>query len=120
MLYLILALAILALTDMQVDHILKIVELFFAAMSEGVKAVWLALGPALIGYLAYRQAMNRKALDANTAVSKQAFDTANGHNEKIVAAVELSEKVLTAMDKTQKVEVMNSQNHPVPVQPSKP
>lgn len=49
------------------------------------------------------QKANKKALtdkiDQNTELSNAAFSVANGHNEKIKASVELSEKVLEALKK---------------------
>jgi ribosomal 50S subunit-recycling heat shock protein len=40
---------------------------------------------------------------------------ANGHNEKISKAVEISEQVLTKIgNEPQKVEVVNTPQHPVP------
>lgn len=81
-------------------HIGQLIELFgdtLTAIKEGFKAVWAALAPFMIGYLAYRQAMNKRALseeiDKNTAISNEAFTVANGHNAKIV---QLNERVVVA------------------------
>jgi hypothetical protein len=108
-------LAVAALTELQVDQIIRIFEGSLHTMGEGVKTVWNLLSPALLAYLAYKQALNRKALDANTEVSKKAFEVANGHNEKISKAVEISEQVLTKIgNEPQKVGVVNTPQHPVP------
>lgn len=106
---------LLALTDAQVDTVLKMIEHGLQAIQEGVKAVWILLSSALLAYLAYRQAVNRKALDQNTEVSKEAFKVANSHNEKIS---KLSEQVVEVASKAipQQVEVVNTQDHPVPVE----
>ena len=88
-------LMIVALSDLHIDQMLKIFESLIALTSEAVKAVWIALAPFLLAYLAYRQSQNRKALDANTQVSEKAFEVANGHNEKIVQLTETVKDVVT-------------------------
>ncbi len=99
--------AVVALTDLQVDQVIRIIEASLHTFAEGVKAVWVALSPIGIGYLMWRQAMNRKALDANTEVSKTAFEVANGHNEKIA---NLTEQLASV---PQKVEVVSTSESPV-------
>lgn len=120
--------AVMGLTDLQFDQILKMTDLGFRALGEAMKAVWITLTPALLGYLAYRQAMNRKALDANTEVSAKAFDAANDHNEKIAKAVKISEEVLTRIDAepkkvlvvgTVESHIVNEKADPVPTTNSK-
>lgn len=83
---------LLALTDSQFDKVLAMVERGFMAIETAVKTLWVTLSPLLLGYLAYRQAQNRKEIsgkiDGNTEVSVKAFEAANSHNEKIAAVVE--------------------------------
>ncbi len=78
-----------ALTEMQVDKILDMVAAGMRAIGESVKAIWIALSPFLIGYLVIRQAINRKALDANTVVNVKALDAANGLKGEIKTTVEM-------------------------------
>jgi hypothetical protein len=86
----------LALTDPQVDAIIVIIRDTCNAAGAGIVAVWQLLSPALIGWVLYRQSVYNKAsvearskisqkIDENTTVSVDAFDTANGHNEKIAS-----------------------------------
>ena len=102
-----------ALTEMQVDRILDIVSSALKTVAGGIGVVWSALAPFLIGYLVIRQKVNRKALDdaisENTEVSKEAFRVANGHNAKIA---ELTNRIAIP----RQVEVVNSPDHPVPVE----
>lgn len=111
---------ILALTDPQVDQVLRLVEMAFRAIGEGVKTVWILIAPILGIWLTYlghkiiaNQKSNRTALDKNTAISVEAFKAANGHNEKIADAVKLSKDVLTAVVAPQKVEIISTPEKPV-------
>jgi len=124
---LLLAASVAALTEPQVDQIIEIIEASIKAFGEGIRTVWVALSPIGIGYLMWKQAQNRKALDANTTLTgetkdeatnsrkevKQALDVSNGHNDKIVKAVEISERVLAKLDAEPKT--ANAPEHPVPV-----
>jgi quercetin dioxygenase-like cupin family protein len=64
-------LSIAALTELQVDKLIIIIELCLKAFQQGVTVLWVTLSPVLLGYLAYRQAMNRKALDENTKATNE-------------------------------------------------
>ena len=55
------ALLVIALTDPQMDHILNMVDSAMHATGEAAKALWVILGPALIGYVAWRQQKNKQA-----------------------------------------------------------
>lgn len=101
---------LLALTDMQVDEFIKILKAFLDAIYSGVSTLWVTLSPLLLAYLAYRQRENRKALDDNTKVNKEALDTANGHNEKIVEAVQLSKDAITLATASPAVQVVHVDN----------
>lgn len=83
---------LLALTDTQCDKVLAMIERGFLAIEQAVRTLWITLSPLLLGYLAYRQAQNRREItgkiDSNTEVSVKAFEVANSHNEKIAAVVE--------------------------------
>ena len=110
---------LLALTDPQVDHLIKLLESLMTMTSEGIKTLWFALSPLLLAYLAWRQAQNRKALDANTQVSEKAFEVANGHNEKIVTLTEtVKEVAMKAIP--QEVHITNTTADPVHTQQDKP
>jgi hypothetical protein len=80
---------LLAFTDPQIDQLLVMFQRGMGAVGEAIKTVWLALSPILITYMLTRQAKNRKALTAeiaaNSKISEEAFDVANGHNGKIAA-----------------------------------
>ena len=58
----------------------------------------------------------KKVTIAGIRASKEAIEIANGHNEKIATAVDLSQKVLSRLETPQKVEVINTPEHPVPIQ----
>jgi hypothetical protein len=92
---------LLALTELQVDELIRILRSIIETSGEGIKTLWVTLSPVLLGYLAYRQAANRKEIAGkiadNTDISVKAFDAANGHNEKIAAAVEISKEVISAI-----------------------
>jgi len=95
----------LALTEAQMSRVIGL----FEKMVDHVPAL-LALGTGVLSLcgtvvLIIRQHFNKKEvtgkldkqdakLDANTDISVKAFDAANGHNEKIAKAVEVSTKVL--------------------------
>lgn len=70
-----------ALTEPQVDKLIDLGAASLHALGEAVKTAWVALSPALIGYLAWRQHTNNKArkegqatitdkLDENTELTK--------------------------------------------------
>ena len=56
---------------------------------------------------------------AGIKASKNAIDVANGHNEKIVTAVELSQQVLAKLDSPLETKIVNDKQHPVPTQITK-
>lgn len=63
----------------------------------------------------------KKVAVAAVKYNKEAIEVANGHNAKIASAVELSSKVLEKLESpsvVQQVEVMNTPQHPVPIQPA--
>jgi hypothetical protein len=86
-----------ALTEPQVDQVIQICRSVIETIGAGINTLWTTLSPILLGYLAYRQSANRREIagkiDVNTEVSTKAFETANGHNEKIAAAMELTKEV---------------------------
>jgi hypothetical protein len=88
----------LALTETQTDHLIHLLEYLLKTFEVGVKALWAALAPFLLAYLAFRQARNRKEIETkieeNTRVSTDAFVVANGHNEKIARLTESVEAVV--------------------------
>lgn len=94
----ILAALLATLTENQVDQIIQITRSVIETIGSGINTLWITLSPVLLGYLAYRQSINRREIagkiDQNTEVSTKAFETANGHNEKIAAAVQLSKEVI--------------------------
>lgn len=103
---------LLALTDPQVDLLLNEMIVTMRAIREGIAIIWVTVSPVLVAYLIYKQKSNRKALDANTAISQTAFTVANGHNEKIVEMRrDLNELVKPSL--VQKVEVISDPVHPV-------
>ncbi len=87
-----------ALTEGQVDQIISITRSVIETIGSGINTLWITLSPLLLGYLAYRQSINRREIagkiDENTQVSAKAFETANGHNEKIAAAVQLTKEAI--------------------------
>jgi hypothetical protein len=106
---------VVALTDPQVDELILLLRQGLEAFSDAVKTVWFTLSPVLLGYLAYRQAINRKALDENTEVSKQAFKEANGLNQKIADSTQAVQAVVSHMTNSpQRVVVENTVDNPVP------
>lgn len=80
----------LAFTIEQTDKLIVMLEHILTDVSRAVVAVWTLLSPALLAAVLYKQARSDKKLDENTkltiatrAETKNAFDVANGHNEKI-------------------------------------
>jgi quercetin dioxygenase-like cupin family protein len=74
-----------ALTDVHVEKLIEILDGSLHAMSAAVRTLWLALGPIAIGYLTWRQAVNKKsalavaqktqdAVEENTALTKKSGD----------------------------------------------
>lgn len=113
-----------ALTTAQVD---RIIELGFAIVT-----VFTPLSSALAGYLIWRQHQNKKdttaklntvenKIDENTNVSKVAFDTANGHNEKLAQlnqqVLDLAKKMAENDAKTKHL-IISQPSTPNPSQPS--
>lgn len=87
-----------ALTEGQVDQIIQMFKGIIETIGAGIHTMWITLSPVLLGYLAYRQSINRREIagkiDQNTEVSTKAFNTANGHNEKIAEAVQLTKQAI--------------------------
>ena len=88
---------LLAITDPQIDKIIVLL----GRMIDHIPAILTMCGTL---FLIIRQFLNKREIsekiDKNTEVSVKAFDAANGHNEKIAAAVKLSEEVLTTIKKS--------------------
>ncbi|MEK7952799.1 hypothetical protein [Luteolibacter soli] len=81
-----------SLTESQIDAIIR----HFGTLVAAISSLATTAGVAV---LIWRQSKNKKDLvariDANTEISTTAFDTANGHNSKIV---ELSQQVASAVE----------------------
>ena len=71
-----------ALTDLQIDKLIDLGAASVRACGEAIKTAWIALAPALISYLAWRQHANNKSrkegqqtiagkLDENTDITKK-------------------------------------------------
>lgn len=92
-----------ALTEAQMDQVLQLVREIFHAIGEGFKAVWIALGPLLISYLVFRQAMNKKELlgevRSGNEVSSAAHNAANNLNQKLETATVLAKEASEATKK---------------------
>lgn len=97
------SLGFMQLSEPQVSELISIFRSCVEGFGDAMRALWITLSPVLLAYLAWKQAINRKALDDNTEVSKKAFDVANSHNDKIARLTEI------AIAKPQKVEVINTQ-----------
>lgn len=103
----------LALTDAHMDQIIILVGNGMNSLQEAVKTLWVTLSPVLLAYILWRQALNRRVIEAkidqNTKVSVEAFHVANGHNDKIANLT----KVITDKAIVQEVHVVNSLEDPV-------
>ncbi len=78
--------ALVALTDLQFDKILDMLAAGMRAIGEAVKAVWIALAPTLIAYLAWRQHANNKAREKGQEVIKGKVDAVIAETPKASAA----------------------------------
>lgn len=108
---------LLALTDTQVDAILTLV----GKLIDHIPGILTMLATF---FLIIRQWLNKKEIsekiDANTEVSVNAFNVANGHNAKIVEAQELAKAAIDTVQMVVKtttapkeVTVKSDSEHPV-------
>ena len=70
-------LLILALTDSQMDQVIVLIGDSIKSIGAAIRTVWDTLSPVLMAYLLWRQALNRRVIEAkideNTKVSTDAL-----------------------------------------------
>ena len=63
-----------ALTESQVDKILDMVSSALTALEKGLETLWIALAPIGLGYLTWRQHVNRKKSEEESKATKKSLE----------------------------------------------